>query len=56
MQPGEERAITYTGRTAKFELCAGREGDDAYVSVDTTNPQFEQLLDVMLTAQFATTT
>jgi hypothetical protein len=56
MRAGEERAITYTGRTAKFELCAGREGDDAYVSVDTTNPQFEQLLDVMLTAQFATTT
>lgn len=38
-----------------FELCAGREGDDAYVRVDRTNPQFEELLDMMTTARYAAT-
>lgn len=39
-----------------FELCAGREGDDAYVKVDPTNPQFEELLDLVTTALFAAET
>lgn len=37
----------------EFELCAGREGDDDYVKVDRSNPQFGALLDVLSTAAFA---
>jgi len=39
-----------------FELCAGREGDDDYVKVDRSNPQFKLLLDVMSSAAFAAAT
>jgi hypothetical protein len=39
-----------------FELRAGREGDDSYIKVDRTNNQFSDLLDVLLTAEFAATT
>jgi hypothetical protein len=36
-----------------FELCAGREGDDGYVKIEPSNPQFWELLDVLTTAKFA---
>ncbi len=41
---------------ASFELCAGREGDDDYVKVDHSNPQFAELLGILLTARFAAET
>lgn len=41
---------------ASFELCAGREGDDDYVRIERTNPQFGELLSIFLTARFAATT
>lgn len=34
-----------------LELCAGREGDDEYVRIDKTNPQFDELLKLFLTAK-----
>lgn len=33
-----------------IELCAGREGDDAYVRIDKNDPRFGELLDVFLRA------
>lgn len=38
------------------ELCAGREGDDAFVRIDRTNPQFVELENLLSTAEFAATT
>ena len=45
-QPGIRQA-------RRIELCAGREGDDAYVSIEHSNPAFDALLDVLLTAPVA---
>lgn len=39
-----------------FELCAGREGDDAYARITSADPQYEALLAVMLAARFAAET
>ena len=39
-----------------FELRAGREGDDAHVRVDRSNPQFSELSDVLSYARFASET
>lgn len=39
-----------------IELRAGREGDDAYIRITPDNPQFSELLDLFLVAQFAATT
>lgn len=39
-----------------IELCAGREGDDAYAIIHSDNPSFAALLEVILTAQYAATT
>lgn len=36
-----------------IELCAGREGDDSYIMIDRSNPQFEELQEIMLTALYA---
>ncbi len=36
-----------------LELCAGREGDDDYVSIDASNPKFAELYDLMLSALYA---
>jgi hypothetical protein len=36
-----------------FELRGGREGDDAYLKIDSSNPQYAELLEMMLVAQFA---
>jgi len=33
-----------------IELCSGREGDDAYALIEPSNPAYEALLDVCLTA------
>lgn len=30
-----------------IELCAGREGDDAYVKIEPSNPAWNELLDVL---------
>lgn len=38
------------------ELCAGREGDDAYVKIDKSNPLFVELWDLFCAAQFAAET
>jgi hypothetical protein len=40
----------------KLELAAGREGDDSYVAITPDNPQFDDLLEVMTTAESAATT
>jgi hypothetical protein len=55
-KPGAEEdfVIAHGGSNVEsFELCAGREGDDSYILVDHGNPQFSELLDVMLTALYA---
>lgn len=46
---------TWTGASAPacIELCAGREGDDAYVRITPDNPQWRDLTNVLLTARFA---
>lgn len=36
-----------------IELCAGREGDDAYVKITPENPQWIELEDVLRSARFA---
>jgi len=36
-----------------IELCAGREGDDAYVRIDASNPQFRELLNIVTCAEYA---
>ena len=36
-----------------IELCAGREGDDAYVYIDEGNPLHSQIHDVLTTALYA---
>ena len=36
-----------------LELCAGRDGDDAYVKIGKDNPQYEGLYDVLSSARFA---
>lgn len=36
-----------------IELCAGREGDDAYVRLTPDNPQWRDLWDVLSRARFA---
>ena len=38
---------------SKLELCAGRDGDDAYIAITPSNPQFPELLGVFLTALYA---
>jgi hypothetical protein len=38
---------------AKIEVRAGREGGDLYVVFEPTNPQFAEILDVLLAARFA---
>lgn len=41
-------------RSSTIELCAGREGDDAYVKISREDfPLFDELLDVLLTAEYA---
>lgn len=47
--------LDYAGVRA-FELKAGREGDDAFARVDKTNPQFDDLFEVLLLAAYAATT
>lgn len=36
-----------------IELCAGREGDDAYVRITPENPQWRELSEVLGAARFA---
>lgn len=38
------------------ELCAGREGDDQFVRIDRSNPQFFELADLFGVAKFAAET
>lgn len=38
---------------ACIELCAGREGDDAYVRITPDNPQWRDLENVLTCARFA---
>lgn len=46
----EVSATTVSG----IELCAGREGDDSHVAITPANPQFGEILEVLLTARYAT--
>jgi hypothetical protein len=48
--------VTLQDEVESFELCAGREGDDSYVKIAHDNPQFVDLLNVMLDARFASYT
>lgn len=36
-----------------FEVCAGREGDDDYVRIDASNPQFFELRALFGSAMYA---
>lgn len=40
-------------RPDKIELCAGREGDDAYVCIASDNPQFDSIWELISTAIYA---
>jgi hypothetical protein len=39
------------GDVVAIELCSGREGDDAFVRLDATNPQWRDLCDVLLSVE-----
>jgi hypothetical protein len=57
-QHGEEHGVLMadTDTVESIELCAGREGDDDYLRIDHTNPQFAEILGILLTALFAAET
>jgi len=38
------------GEPDAIELCSGREGDDAFVRIDRSNPQWADIADVLLRA------
>lgn len=46
--------ILTSGNIESFELCAGREGDDDYVIIEPSNPQFREIYDVIRSAIYAT--
>ncbi len=49
-----DRATVSVEDVVSLELCAGREGDDAYVQFDNDGSQkFYELWDVLCTAEFA---
>lgn len=49
-----QRRSMWVRRTADvIELCAGREGDDVYTTIDRSNPAFRGIDDVIGTAIFA---
>ena len=35
-----------------LELCAGREGDDAYVKISSDHPEYKNLIDLLYTLQY----
>lgn len=45
--------ITDYDTVTSIELCAGREGDDAYVLLDKSDSKFTLLLDLFSTQRFA---
>lgn len=47
------RSLWIRETTDCIELCAGREGDDAYVRIDASNPQWRELEDVLSRARYA---
>ena len=49
----ERRSMWVRYTTDIVEICAGREGDDAIVSIGRTNPAFDDLSNVIGTAVFA---
>lgn len=51
-----EYACTTPETVERIDLRAGREGDDFAMSIDHTNPQFRELLDLFCAAAFAATT
>lgn len=51
-KPGR-RSLWIRESTACTELCAGREGDDAYVRITPDNPQWRELENVLGCARFA---
>lgn len=52
----EDSGIDSPENTESIEICAGREGDDAYVKIDRTNPQFSDFFELFTTARFASET
>ena len=50
---GLDFAISNLETVVAIELCAGRDGDDSYVSISRNNPDFAQILDVINTALYA---
>ncbi len=50
------RITPESGEPTSLELCAGREGDDAYLLVRRGDPAFDGLLAVVETAIFAAET
>jgi hypothetical protein len=49
----ERRSLWIRESRDVIELCAGREGDDAYVRITPDNPQWHDLSDVLSRARFA---
>lgn len=51
---GQRRRSLWIRETSDaLELCAGREGDDAYVRITPENPQWRDFSDVLAAARFA---
>lgn len=50
IMPANANELTLRSEAEAIELRAGREGDDADVRIDRTNPQFDAILLVVLTA------
>lgn len=49
----QRRSLWIRESRGGIELCAGREGDDAYVRLTPDNPQWRELRDVLTRARFA---
>ena len=54
MKPGANEISPAT--VIAVELCAGREGRDSYLCVGPQDPLFEELLDIVCCAEYASTT
>lgn len=56
-KPGAEQSaggfLAEPENVESINLCAGREGDDAELTIDASNPQFAAILDVILCAEYA---
>lgn len=53
---GDDYVVAGSSSVEKIELCAGRGGDDAYLVITKNNPQFAEVLEILLIARFAAAT